>query len=638
QAQAIVSLFPIQVTKWIQQVTADAWKQIKAAYTASGVWVTAAIKWWEKADTWYVRALKAAWMVLRKKLLNMLVDDIVKWIKGGGKPRLVTDWQGFLRKAADDAAGQFVDKYLGMGFLCRRFDVRLKFALARVPTFDQAATCTLSQVVGNFNAFLNDFSSGGWKGWISLSEPQNNIYGAYLLAQDELTKKTAAAAEAAKNEAIASSGFLDDKRCTNIYEQSDPSNTGDFRSSPIKREDIPTGWVCSEWTTYTPGKIAAEAVAKAANIDIDWLISAKEFEEYLGAILDAVINRMIREGVTYMTAPSGGSEGQTGAGISTGATAADADIYLSPYQDALQNSELAPALIDQLGLLQNNYSGYLGQLQNNLSVLTQISNTQSSIVDVLQQITSLGCPLPTGVTRTILSTQTIGNCATTCPCADTTTQTTRFTIAGVGEITRQRTTAITQVEETYSSDVCQVWPSGLSPYPCSIPVTCSSNITSTIISSTMTDSSEITAVNDEIAYVQNKINQITTAISDIQNYQQAADFFMETYDAYLNGTGSQQEAYDAEDAMYAAKDRAITSIQTVTGSSSTDFQMLLQEIQNASLQVVQENNDAQMTRGIISDCSYVQPATYYGDLCSAQRILTDMQSALTACQTITSGP
>ncbi len=90
------------------------------------------------------------------------------------------------------------------------------------------------------------------------------------------------AAKAAQNEGIASTGFLGDRRCTSIYEIADPSNIGDFRDAPLKEGDWdPRYWTCSNWTIYTPGKIAAEAIVKAANLDIDWLISAKEFEEYL---------------------------------------------------------------------------------------------------------------------------------------------------------------------------------------------------------------------------------------------------------------------------------------------------------------------------------------------------------------------
>lgn len=639
QAQAVVSLFPIQVTQWIQTVWSDAWKKIQDAYHSAGTWITAAIKWWEKADNIYVKALKVAWNILRKKMLNMLVDDIVKWIRGGGKPKLVTDWQGFLRDAVDKAGGQFVDQYLGMGFLCDRFDAKLKVALATVPTFDQAVRCPLSMMKANIDLFLQNFSNGGWKSWIQISTPQNNIYGAYLMALDKKIGVESAAAEAKKNEAVASAGFLGDKVCRTIYPIDNP---GISTNGTWKENEIDQGFKCSKWEILTPGKIAAEATAKAINLDIDWLISAKEFSEYMGAIIDAVINRAIKEGVAYATTDSsfsGGSAGQTGPGISTGATAANANINLLPYQDAIQNNDVAPALTQQVGLLSDNYNGYLGQLQNNLTVLTQISNTQNSIADTLQQIIDQGCSLPAGVTQTNLSTQTIGNCATTCPCAATITQTTRFTISGVGEITRQQITAITQAADDFSGNACQSLPSPQSS-PCSNPITCSSNTTSAITNSTTTSSSEITSVNNEITGTQSKISQTSAAIGDIQNYQQAAALYIDLYEAVQRGTSTstQQEINSAEEAMYAAKDRAVASMRAITGSSSSDFQMLLQEIQNMSFQVVQKNNDAQMKRGMISDCSYDEPGTYSSALCSAQRTLTTMQSALTACQTATFGP
>ncbi len=74
-------------------------------------------------------------------------------------------------------------------------------------------------------------------------------------------------------------------------------------------------------------------------------------------------------------------------------------------------------------------------------------------------------------------------------------------------------------------------------------------------------------------------------------------------------------------------------MQAVTGSASTDFQTLLQETQTLSTQIVQKNSDAQMRRGAISNCDYVQPGTYYADLCGAQSTLSSYQSSLSSCQT-----
>lgn len=621
-----------------------AWAISQAYQSISAAWAI-----WNKADTWLVRALKAAWNILRKKLLDMLVDDIIKWIQGGGTPRLVTDWQGFLRSAANQAGGQFVDEYLKMGFLCQRFDARLYFALRAVPTFDTAARCTLSQIGANIDAFFSNFANGGWKGWIIVNEAPNNVYGAYLMALDKKIGIQAEGAEAAKNEAIASSGFLGDKRCTSIYEKNDPSNTGDFKSAPLKESEIPAGWTCSNWTVYTPGKIAAEATVEAANLDIKWLISADEFEEYLGAIIDAVINRMVREGVTKLTTPSGGSAGQTGAGISyaaTAATAASANISNASYQDALQNGNAANSVIPQLNLFKENLSAYSSQLQTNLGVLNQIRNVQANGLDVLRQILSSGCPLPAGVTQTVLSTQTTGNCATACPCTMTVTTTYRISAPGVGEMTVQQTTTERRDEGVVVSGpgsmpppgtriACQLTNSTL-PRACSSFSVCSTTATpyQTISSTTAVDS-EVTNVSNVTATVQTQLNTIDTAIADVQNYSQAADKYQKTYEAVQMGSATEQQLSADEAAMLALKSKATSSLQAALNSSSSDLQTLLQEAQNASLQIVQTSGDAQLRRGVISDCAYVQGGTYYADLCTAQTNQTNYQNALNSCLTPT---
>jgi len=62
--------------------------------------------------------------------------------------------------------------------------------------------------------FMMIFSKGGWKGWIELTKPQNNFYGALLLAQDEMNKVAAEAEEENRMDAQSGDGFLGTKDCT----------------------------------------------------------------------------------------------------------------------------------------------------------------------------------------------------------------------------------------------------------------------------------------------------------------------------------------------------------------------------------------------------------------------------------------
>jgi len=631
QAQAVLATLPLQIAQWVEETIGDIWNKIETAYDAAASWISATYDEWQQADTWYQRALTAAWYILRKKMLDMLVDDIIKWIQGGGKPKAITNWQGFLGDVVNQAGGQFVSQYLGAGFLCQPFQARLQFALANPPPFNIQTTCTLSQIGTNLNNFLNNFSNGGWKGWLTINETQNNIYGAYLTALNQKLGVQADAAQAAQNEGIASSGFLGDKICTQIYATNDPSDTHDVQYT---QDQIPDGYTCSSWQIRTPGKIAAEAMTQAADIDIPWLLSSQQFEAYAGAIIDAVINRAIKSGVLYMTTPSGGSSNPSNAGAGA-TTPATVTANISAYQDASQNVGPAQATVDQLNLLKQNLTDYASQLQTNLGILNQIRNGYLGPLNTLNQMMQLGCALPAGVTQTPAGTTQTSNCSLTCPCTATTTD--NFNIASpVGSMTEQRITAQKNGEMTTdpSDPTIQVCsepsPAILSPClsTCSLSTAVTYNATN--LPGTPIDG-EINSVTSQLNTANAQIAGIDTAIANTTAYVQAANNYMTVYQQAQSNQATQAQLDAAAATMTAAKNQAIPSVQTTINSTATDFQSLLQQTQNASIQTVQNSNNAQMKRGSIPDCSYLEPGTYYTDLCNVQGIQNNYQSAYNNC-------
>jgi hypothetical protein len=634
QAQAVLALLPMQVTQWIVETLEYVWEVIEMAYQAAAEWISALIDEWDQMDTWLQRALEYAWYVLRKQLLNMLVNDIIGWIQGGGTPKVVTDWQGFLKKAANDAGGIFVDQYLGMGFLCQRFDAKIKIALATVPTFDVNVRCTFSQIVANINTFLNDFSQGGWRAWISVSETPNNMYGAYLMALDQKIGIQSEAQQAAQNEAVASAGFLGDKVCREIY---DPTNPGGAQIGTWTT--IPTGYVCAQWEVRTPGKIAAEAVTKAAGSEFDWLFASDEFEAYASAILDALISRVMKQGLTVVTSPGGGSAGASGPGITTSAmgavaaATAAAQTSIAATQGAAMAGQLVPTLIQQVTLIGTNLNTYMGHLQSNLALLNQIQATQASALRLLGQMVQAGCALPAGVTQTTISSSVVNDCAQWCPCTTTTNDVIRIDSPGVGSITIQRTTTLVQGEPDLTGTSACV--SVIHPAPCFLPpgyamATCSTNVTTQILSTVVPANPDIATVTSQISAAQTQINQVNTANAALQNYQQASAAYT-TISTQAGATQAQIAAALA--AMQAAESQAVAALQALTGSTSTNLQALLQAVGAVSQQLVQADNAAQQKAGI-AYCGFTQAGTYNDALCTAQ---ATQSSYLTACNICLAG-
>ncbi len=248
---------------------------------------------YEWAQTFVVSSLK-------KRVLDMLVDQIIQFVQGGGKPRFITDWQGFLSDAASAAAGDAA-QLAGLGFLCSPFNLQVQLLLAPVPKFTQQISCTLDQIVENIQGFYNDFRSGSWIAYGEMLKPQNNFYTATLIAESAQNHAAARASAAAFSEGISGNGFFSLKQCDE------------------------NGRNC---VVTTPGSILGSTVAKAVGSDIDFILSADQIEAYVGAVADALFNRLILaggeglRGVSTAKAPRGGSVPQTVTGNCAGLSGA----------------------------------------------------------------------------------------------------------------------------------------------------------------------------------------------------------------------------------------------------------------------------------------------------------------------------
>lgn len=239
---------------------------------------------------------KALKTTIKKRLLDVMVDQTVSWIQGNGRPKFVTDYKAFLSNAANEAVGDVVQE-IGLGRICQPFKFQLQLTVANPPPFSTKAACTLDKIVGNIENFYNDFSQGGWLAYNEMLRPQNNIYGAFIMSQDEVLSRQAAAVEAAAQEVQAGSGFLSQKRCllwsavtpTEILTRAD---TGEN-----KPPDNLFEWKCTQSQIVTPGQTIGTALSGGINADWQFIISADDASAYISALADAAIQRLVSEGM-----------------------------------------------------------------------------------------------------------------------------------------------------------------------------------------------------------------------------------------------------------------------------------------------------------------------------------------------------
>ncbi len=337
---------------------------------------------------------------LKRRVLNVMVDQTINWVNGGGSPQFVTNPQDFIYQAGQAAAGDVVQQ-IGLGQLCTGIQMPvLQFltggAAAGSPPFSQQITCTLNQVVGNINNFYNDFRSGGWVAFNTAWEPQNNYYGAILLGGDEIISKSIESQQAAQASMIANQGYKSTTACQewvlratkkdgNLAEVAylDGSNYPDPKNPPpldAYRSEIANNgyynpyWYCDRLTETTPGSTIAGITNRALGAQFNSVINAQTFTDYAQALVGAAINRIIKVGVSGLL------------GVATPNAPAGGYVQISQSGEPVdaQNNNL-------VGNTGANYNGSVSSTlnyTNQTDLMTQLSLATTTLAQAVQNLSS----------------------------------------------------------------------------------------------------------------------------------------------------------------------------------------------------------------------------------------------------------
>jgi hypothetical protein len=309
--------YPVSIVADSDQPVETAWEIEDVIFEAGNIAENlhqTAVAVWDKAKKMLTWAIGKALNTLLHQLLNTLTNDIVDWIQNGGEPRFVSEGiSSYLKDVADKAGGDFVENYLGLGWMCEPFDMEVKFALQEVPTFKEGVTCTLSDVVENIDDFYDNFSNGGWKAWVKLTEPKGNFYGGFLLAEMEKEKKEEEAKAQEEFDAEAGGGFLSMKTCSwydkdgDLVEKQEDVIGQPSMPDSCNEDMLPCEVFC---TNLTPSTLMDETAKKTSTNWLDQInqqigaatAKAGPYSVYIQAIANALINRLMTEGVGFFRA------------------------------------------------------------------------------------------------------------------------------------------------------------------------------------------------------------------------------------------------------------------------------------------------------------------------------------------------
>ncbi|MBU3925589.1 hypothetical protein KJ763_00255 [Patescibacteria group bacterium] len=267
---------------------------------------------------------------MAKLALSAMTNSIVNWINSGfeGNPTFISNPSSYFKDLADQATSVFIQQ-LGMeGILCSQFRPQIVASLKynyKSPSM-QKFQCTLDSAIDNWEDFMNDFTAGGWKGWLSVStQPQNNPYGSYLMALDEMDARISAKVSAGQQEVAWGSGFTSLKECAGGKSQADTCiDICDNSTENYGEED--EGWnQCHEecmtdqmnttelcemsggkMQNTTPGAIIADQLKLNLGSSVRQMELADEISESLTAVFNALINQLITKGVSSLSNSNGG--------------------------------------------------------------------------------------------------------------------------------------------------------------------------------------------------------------------------------------------------------------------------------------------------------------------------------------------
>lgn len=250
---------------------------------------------------------------IARQAMNRLRYNLIRWAQGGfrddNQPLAITSWKDFLRDAVNIGSARFIHEF-NLTPLCYpfRFTLGQRLGLGYpyyyLPLYQEYAACTIETIVENVKDFWEDPSIGlwGWDTWTALAQPQNNIYGAAILAGTRRIELEAEEKEAAENQGLAGQGYRDEQECITDAEEACKQEC--YNNAPGKTEEwldecllncektSPTG-ICVEYQTKNIGSTIHSAIEKTVQSDIDWLITVDEFTDLVDVFISAILNKAI---------------------------------------------------------------------------------------------------------------------------------------------------------------------------------------------------------------------------------------------------------------------------------------------------------------------------------------------------------
>ncbi|MBI2045987.1 MAG: hypothetical protein HYT28_01015 [Parcubacteria group bacterium] len=276
-----------------------------------------------------------AYAIINQIIADML-NDIQRWAITGfkGNPVFLTNPERYFTNLADQVLGVFLNKLAGVNLCNIRWNALIEISLSIDLGYQQRAQCTFSEIGANFDRFINDFSQGGWGAWIKLTtETQNNPYGAYILATEELAKQTGTVPGGLLGKKLLElqwgKGIISLTKCTYGEISQNDVDSG-YINENLPALDKSTIGMCKDargnpdpnaTSNTTPGNIIEDSINKTLGATTDRIVAADEINETMAALLYGLLVKTFSSNEGFAGADWSGISSQIGSGASNKAFA-----------------------------------------------------------------------------------------------------------------------------------------------------------------------------------------------------------------------------------------------------------------------------------------------------------------------------
>ncbi len=325
-----------------------------------------------------------------KQIVRQITTSVVTWINSGfqGSPSFLQNPSSFFLDVADQITGDFIAKHGGpLQDLCSPFsiDIRIALAFKYRPRVLERYSCTITTIIKNsknavegatLNGFTaGDFKQGGWPAFVTMTtEPQNNIYSAYLIAESDLSWKVASAKAEQKDEISAGRGFLSwrDPKCSAEVKRFND----DVKAKRAAASDPEEGYLANQQLkskndcpVQTPGSVIQGSLQSNLDGPQDELRMADEINEVVNALFAQLVTQVLQKGLAGSSAKG-----------SDGSSYLDSTIADINDEKNTQVDKIKAELVTNLATYRNNALEYKRLREEAFNLVNGLKNGYDSVI------------------------------------------------------------------------------------------------------------------------------------------------------------------------------------------------------------------------------------------------------------------